>query len=87
MGHDGQQSLLVIQGTYGLLRSRLEDMPQRAVKKLNSIVWWMPFSRLNMSMPWRSPPSDLGLCSGGYGTRTKMPPFKGASIFERRMPM
>jgi two-component system phosphate regulon sensor histidine kinase PhoR len=30
MGHDLRQSLHVIQGTYALLRSRLEDMPQLA---------------------------------------------------------
>jgi two-component system phosphate regulon sensor histidine kinase PhoR len=30
MGHDLRQSLQVIQGTYALLRSRLEDMPQQA---------------------------------------------------------
>jgi two-component system phosphate regulon sensor histidine kinase PhoR len=30
MGHDLRQSLHVIQGTYTLLRSRLEDMPQQA---------------------------------------------------------
>jgi two-component system phosphate regulon sensor histidine kinase PhoR len=30
MGHDLRQSLQVIQGTYSLLRSRLEEMPQQA---------------------------------------------------------
>jgi two-component system phosphate regulon sensor histidine kinase PhoR len=30
LGHDLRQSLQVIQGTYGLLRSRLEEMPQQA---------------------------------------------------------
>ena len=30
MGHDLRQSLHVIQGTYTLLRSRMEDMPQQA---------------------------------------------------------
>src|SRR5216117_3180977 len=30
MGHDLRQSLQVIQGTYSLLRSRLEQMPQQA---------------------------------------------------------
>lgn len=30
MGHDLRQSLQVIQGTYGLLGSRLQDMPERA---------------------------------------------------------
>jgi two-component system, OmpR family, phosphate regulon sensor histidine kinase PhoR len=30
MGHDLRQSLHVIQGTYALLRSRLQEMPQRA---------------------------------------------------------
>jgi two-component system, OmpR family, phosphate regulon sensor histidine kinase PhoR len=30
LGHDLRQSLQVIQGTYSLLRSRLEDMPQQA---------------------------------------------------------
>jgi len=30
MGHDLRQSLQVIQGTYALLRSRLEEMPQQA---------------------------------------------------------
>jgi signal transduction histidine kinase len=30
MGHDLRQSLQVIQGTYSLLRSRLEEMPQEA---------------------------------------------------------
>jgi signal transduction histidine kinase len=30
MGHDLRQSLYIIQGTYTLLRSRLEDMPQQA---------------------------------------------------------
>ena len=30
LGHDLRQSLQVIQGTYALLRSRLEEMPQQA---------------------------------------------------------
>ena len=30
MGHDLRQSLQVIQGTYSLLRSRVEEMPQKA---------------------------------------------------------
>jgi two-component system phosphate regulon sensor histidine kinase PhoR len=30
LGHDLRQSLQIIQGTYGLLRSRLEEMPQHA---------------------------------------------------------
>lgn len=30
LGHDLRQSLQIIQGTYGLLRSRLEEMPQQA---------------------------------------------------------
>lgn len=30
LGHDLRQSLHVIQGTYSLLRSRLEEMPQQA---------------------------------------------------------
>jgi two-component system phosphate regulon sensor histidine kinase PhoR len=30
MGHDLRQSLQVIQSSYALLRSRLEEMPQRA---------------------------------------------------------
>jgi two-component system, OmpR family, phosphate regulon sensor histidine kinase PhoR len=29
LGHDLRQSLQVIQGTYALLRSRLEEMPQQ----------------------------------------------------------
>ena len=30
LGHDLRQSLQIIQGTYALLRSRLEEMPQQA---------------------------------------------------------
>ena len=79
LGHDLRQSLQVIQGTYALLRSRLEQMPEQA---------WLDrgeraVTKLNAPMRWRSPRSELGLCSGGSDTKTKMPPFKGLSIFEQ----
>lgn len=99
LGHDLRQSLHVIQGTYSLLRSRLKEMPQeawldrgeRAVTKLTEQLNCMvdAFTWLNAPMRLRSPPSDSGPCSGGFATKTKTPPFKGASIsgWSQRMPM
>src|ERR1700735_1107852 len=81
LGHDLRQSLQVIQGTYSLLRSRLEEMPQqawldrgeRAVTKLteqrNCLVDAYYLAE-RASARWRFFLSNLGSCSGGFSTKT-----------------
>jgi two-component system, OmpR family, phosphate regulon sensor histidine kinase PhoR len=99
LGHDLRQSLQVIQGTHALLRSRLEEMPQRAwldrgeravtklTEQLNCLVDAFYLAERDNALEVAL--SDLGHCSGSFDTKTRMPLFKGASIFERsrRMPM
>jgi two-component system phosphate regulon sensor histidine kinase PhoR len=91
IGHDLRQSLHVIQGTYALLRSRLDDLPQhawldrgeRAVSKLteqfNCLVDAFYLAERADALEMSS--IRLGRCSGGCDTRMRMRLCKKASTF------
>ena len=99
MGHDLRQSLQVIQGTYSLLRSRLEEMPQQAWVDRGERAVTKLTEQLNCLggclFIWRNAPTRRTSPSVGLGPlfwrlrheKMKTPPFKEASISERFRPI
>src|SRR4051794_25711630 len=79
LGHDLRQSLQVIQGTYALLRTRLEQMPQQAwldrgeraatklTEQLNCLV--DAFYLAERTDALEVSPFGLGLWFGGLGPK------------------
>ena len=97
LGHDLRQSLQIIQGTYGLLRSRLEEMPQhgwldrgeRAVTKLTEQLNCLVdvFYLAGRDNALKVSPVGLGPLFQRLRHETKTPPFKAASISGQFRPM